>query len=48
MEFITQPWPWYVAGPAIAFVFFLLFYFGRSWRIDELETFAPLEVLEGL
>ncbi len=28
MEFLLQPWPWYVAGPIIAFVMFLLLYFG--------------------
>ena len=34
MEFISQPWPWYVAGPAIAFVLFLMFYFGRAFGIE--------------
>ena len=43
MEFITQPWPWYVAGPAIAFVLFLLFYFGQSFGVStNLETFCTL------
>ena len=43
MEFITQPWPWYVAGPAIAFVLFLLFYFGRSFGVStNLETFCTI------
>ena len=43
MEFITQPWPWYVAGPAIAFVLFLLFYFGRSFGVSSnLETFCTI------
>lgn len=43
MEFITQPWPWYVAGPAIAFVLFLLFFFGRSFGVStNLETFCTI------
>ena len=43
MEIITQPWPWYVAGPAIAFVLFLLFFFGRSFGVSSnLETFCTL------
>jgi uncharacterized membrane protein YedE/YeeE len=43
MEIITQPWPWYVAGPAIAFVLFLLFFFGRSFGVStNLETFCTI------
>ena len=43
MQVITQPWPWYVAGPAIAFVFFLLFYFGKSFGVStNLETFCTI------
>lgn len=43
MEFISQPWPWYVAGPAIAFVLFLMFYFGRSFGVSSnLETMCTL------
>ncbi|MBL4604700.1 MAG: YeeE/YedE family protein [Flavobacteriaceae bacterium] len=43
MEFISQPWAWYVAGPAIAFVLFLMFYFGRSFGVStNLETFCTL------
>lgn len=29
LEFIKQPWPWYVAGPIISFVLFLMLYFGK-------------------
>lgn len=29
-----QPWPWYVAGPAIAFVMFSLLYFGKSFGVS--------------
>ena len=40
---ITQPWPWYVAGPAISIVLFLLFYFGKAFGIStNLETFCTI------
>ena len=42
MEFITQPWPWYVAGPAIAFVLFLLFYLTKFGVSTNLETFCTI------
>ena len=31
MEFILQPWPWYIGGPIIAIVMLLLIYFGKSF-----------------
>ncbi|OEK00413.1 YeeE/YedE family protein [Roseivirga sp. 4D4] len=34
LEFISQPWPWYVAGPVIAFVMFGLIYFGNSFGMS--------------
>ena len=43
MEIITEPWPWYVAGPAIAFVLFLLFFFGKAFGVStNLETFCTI------
>lgn len=43
MEIITQPWPWYVAGPAIALVLFLMNYFGKSFGVStNLETFCTI------
>lgn len=43
MEILLQPWPWYIAGPAIALVVFLLFYFGRSFGVStNLETFCTI------
>ena len=43
MEFITHPWPWYVAGPVIAFVMFLLYYFGERFGVSSnLETFCSI------
>ncbi len=34
MEILLQPWPWYVAGPLIAMVMFLLLFFGRSFGVS--------------
>ena len=34
MEFITQPWPWYVAGPCIAMILALTIYFGESFGVS--------------
>jgi uncharacterized membrane protein YedE/YeeE len=43
MEFISQPWAWYVAGPVIALVMFLLFYFGERFGVSSnLETFCSI------
>jgi uncharacterized membrane protein YedE/YeeE len=43
MEFISQPWTWYVAGPMIAIVLLLLNYFGRELGVSSnLETFCTI------
>lgn len=43
MEFILQPWPWYVGGPLIAGILFLMFYFGKSFGVSSnLETFCTI------
>ena len=34
IEIIQQPWPWYVVGPIIAFVMFLLLWFGREFGMS--------------
>lgn len=34
MEIISQPWPWYIAGPAISMVLFFLLYFGKTFGIS--------------
>ncbi|NHF57944.1 YeeE/YedE family protein [Flavobacteriaceae bacterium TP-CH-4] len=34
MEFILQPWPWYVSGPLIAIVMFSLIYFGKTFGMS--------------
>jgi uncharacterized membrane protein YedE/YeeE len=33
-DFILQPWPWYVAGPLIALVMFLLLFTGKSFGMS--------------
>lgn len=34
IEFLQQPWPWYVAGPLIACVMFALYYFGNTFGMS--------------
>lgn len=34
IEFISQPWPWYVAGPMIALVMFLMLRFGSRFGLS--------------
>lgn len=43
MDFITQPWAWYVAGPMIALVLFFTFYFGKNFGVStNLETICSI------
>ncbi|MCB0533518.1 MAG: YeeE/YedE family protein [Lewinellaceae bacterium] len=34
-EFISQPWPWWVAGLMIALIMFLLLWFGKNFGMSE-------------
>ncbi|MEM9298107.1 MAG: YeeE/YedE thiosulfate transporter family protein [Bacteroidota bacterium] len=34
IKFLSQPWPWYVAGPIITLNMFLLLYFGRQFGVS--------------
>lgn len=34
LDWISQPWPWYVAGPMIALVMFSMLFFGKSFGIS--------------
>ena len=34
-QFISEPWPWYVAGPLLAFIMFILLYFGHEFGISD-------------
>lgn len=43
MEIILQPWPWFVGGPLIALILFLMYYFGKSFGVStNLETFCTI------
>jgi len=43
MDFILQPWSWYVAGAMIALVMFLLFYLGKTFGVSSnLETICAM------
>ncbi|WP_440120652.1 YeeE/YedE family protein [Tenacibaculum sp. Ill] len=43
MDFILQPWPWYVSGSLIAIVLFLFFYFGKNFGVStNLETMCTM------
>lgn len=34
MEYLLQPWPWYVSGPLISLVMLLLVYFGKTFGMS--------------
>ncbi|MBX3043193.1 MAG: YeeE/YedE family protein [Candidatus Kapabacteria bacterium] len=34
LEFIKQPWTWYVAGPMITLVMFLMLYLGKNFGVS--------------
>lgn len=34
MEYILNPWPWYISGPLIAIVMALLLYFGKTFGMS--------------
>ncbi|MBM1106288.1 YeeE/YedE family protein [Aurantibacter crassamenti] len=34
MEFLLKPWPWYVSGPLIALIMFVLIYFGKTFGMS--------------
>ncbi|MCB0445592.1 MAG: YeeE/YedE thiosulfate transporter family protein [Gelidibacter sp.] len=43
MEYILQPWPWYISGPLIAFIMFILIYFGKTFGMSSnLRTFCTI------
>ncbi|WP_109833162.1 YeeE/YedE family protein [Reichenbachiella versicolor] len=43
IEYVSQPWPWYVAGPLIAVVMTLLLIFGKKFGISSnLETICTI------
>ncbi|OUR92185.1 YeeE/YedE family protein [Flavobacteriales bacterium 34_180_T64] len=43
MDNILQPWPWYISGPLIAFIMFILIYFGKTFGMSSnLRTFCAI------
>lgn len=43
MDFILQPWPWYIGGPLIAITLLLYFYFGKNFGIStNFETLCTI------
>lgn len=34
VDFISQPWPWYVSGPLISLIMFSLLYFGKRFGMS--------------
>ncbi len=43
MDFISQPWPWYVGGPLIAISLLLYFYFGQNFGASKnFETLCTM------
>lgn len=43
MDFLLQPWPWYITGPLISLILFLLYYLGKSFGVSSnLETLCAL------
>ena len=43
MEMILEPWPWYVSGPLIALVMFLLILMGKKFGMSSnLETMCAI------
>lgn len=43
MDFLLEPWPWYVGGPLIALTLLLYFYFGKNFGISSnFETICSI------
>ncbi|WP_047545514.1 YeeE/YedE family protein [Psychroserpens sp. Hel_I_66] len=43
MDYILQPWPWYISGPLIAIIMFTLIYFGKTFGMSSnLRTFCSI------
>jgi len=43
MDFLLQPWPWYITGPLISLILFLMYYLGKSFGVSSnLETLCSL------
>ncbi|MEZ4971522.1 MAG: YeeE/YedE thiosulfate transporter family protein [Flavobacteriaceae bacterium] len=43
MDYILQPWPWFVSGPLIALVMLILVYFGKTFGMSSnLQTLCSM------
>ncbi len=43
MQPILEPWPWYVTGPLIALIMYILIYFGKTFGMSSnLSTFCAI------
>lgn len=43
MTSILQPWPWYISGPLLALIMFVLIYFGKTFGMSSnLRTFCTI------
>ncbi len=43
MDFLLQPWPWYITGPMISLILFLLYFAGKSFGVSSnLETLCAI------
>jgi len=43
MDYLLQPWPWYISGPLISVVMLLLVYFGKTFGMSSnLRTFCSI------
>lgn len=43
MDWILQPWPWYIAGPLISITMFILVYFGKNFGMsNNLRTMCAI------
>ncbi len=43
MDFILQPWPWYIAGPLLSLAMYLMFFFGKKFGVSSnLETICAI------
>jgi uncharacterized protein len=43
MDYILQPWPWFVAGPLLALAMHFMFFFGKKFGVSSnLETICAM------
>ncbi|MDH5475032.1 MAG: YeeE/YedE family protein, partial [Cyclobacteriaceae bacterium] len=45
IDVIKEPWPWYIAGPLISSIMFILLYFNKTFGIS--SSFETLCTISG-